>query len=44
MQALPRNLVCGVTRAVQAVLQQSAHVFLTCLVTFWLQFNVYSPS
>ena len=43
MQAPPTNL-CSVARAVQAVLQQPAHVFVTCLVIFWRQFDEYSSS
>ena len=29
------SILCGVSRAVQAVLQQPAHVFVTCLVILW---------
>ena len=37
-------IFCDVTRAAQAVLQQPAHVFITCQVICWRQFNEYSPS
>ena len=38
------QILCSVARAVQAVLQQPAHVFVTCLVIFWRQFDEYSSS
>ena len=42
-RACPPNLG-GVARAVQGVLQQPTHVFVTCLVIFWRQFNECSCS
>ena len=33
------TVLCGVARAVQAVLQQPAHVFITSLAIFWRQLN-----
>ena len=33
------TVLCGVARSVQAVLQQPAHVFVTCLTIFWRQLN-----
>ena len=36
--------LCDVTRAEHAVLQRSAHVFVTCLVILWRQFDECSPS
>ena len=38
-------ILCGVVCAVQAAMQQPAHVFATCLMdNLWRQFNTYSSS
>ena len=38
------SFFCAASRAVQAVLQQPADVFVTCLIIFWRQFDEYSSS
>ena len=37
-------ILCGVACAVQPVLKQLAHVFVTCLAIFWRPFDEYSSS